>query len=216
MPTVDLLFPVHGGPFPRHHSYELFASVCRLTPGFHADTNVGVFRLRGLPAGDRIIPDGRTALRLRLPAERIPEALPLAGNTLSLDGAHLRIGTPRVWALEPAASLYAPLVLIKLAALDGEGVRPERFLDAAGAQLADMGIRAELSIPSVSGGPHRGEPRRRILHVKHHRLAGYAVLARGLSAEDSVHLQERGLGGKRRMGCGLFVPVGGEKEPDAS
>ena len=28
----------------------------------------------------------------------------------------------------------------------------------------------------------------------------------GLTAEESICLQERGLGGRRRMGCGLFVP----------
>jgi len=36
---------------------------------------------------------------------------------------------------------------------------------------------------------------------------GYAVRVSGLSDEDSLKLQERGLGGKRRMGCGVFVPT---------
>ncbi|MCA6558614.1 MAG: type I-MYXAN CRISPR-associated protein Cas6/Cmx6, partial [Pseudanabaena sp. M114S2SP2A07QC] len=29
----------------------------------------------------------------------------------------------------------------------------------------------------------------------------------GLSEEDSIKLQIFGLGGKRRMGCGVFVPM---------
>jgi hypothetical protein len=28
----------------------------------------------------------------------------------------------------------------------------------------------------------------------------------GLSAEDSLRLQEVGIGGRRHMGCGVFVP----------
>jgi len=29
-----------------------------------------------------------------------------------------------------------------------------------------------------------------------------------LSADDSIRLQEHGLGGRTRMGCGFFLPTG--------
>jgi len=32
------------------------------------------------------------------------------------------------------------------------------------------------------------------------------VLIEGLTAEESLTVQEHGLGGRRHMGCGLFVP----------
>ena len=36
---------------------------------------------------------------------------------------------------------------------------------------------------------------------------GYAVHIGGLNAAESLRLQEQGLGGRRKMGCGVFVPV---------
>jgi hypothetical protein len=33
-----------------------------------------------------------------------------------------------------------------------------------------------------------------------------------LTATESILLQEHGLGGRRHMGCGIFVPMRGEKE----
>jgi len=38
-------------------------------------------------------------------------------------------------------------------------------------------------------------------------VVGYAVVVRGLDPEGSLRLQERGLGGRRRFGCGLMVPA---------
>ncbi|MFM8300877.1 MAG: type I-MYXAN CRISPR-associated protein Cas6/Cmx6 [Microcystis aeruginosa] len=39
-------------------------------------------------------------------------------------------------------------------------------------------------------------------------MVGFALAIFDLSEEDSIKLQIHGLGGKRRMGCGVFVPLG--------
>jgi CRISPR/Cas system CSM-associated protein Csm4 (group 5 of RAMP superfamily) len=36
------------------------------------------------------------------------------------------------------------------------------------------------------------------------RILGYSVRVAELTLDESLILQERGLGGKRRMGCGVF------------
>jgi CRISPR-associated protein Cas6 len=36
-------------------------------------------------------------------------------------------------------------------------------------------------------------------------VVGYALRVNGLTEEGSIRLQEEGLGGRRRMGCGIFV-----------
>ena len=38
-------------------------------------------------------------------------------------------------------------------------------------------------------------------------MIGYALRVFGLTAEESIRLQEEGLGGRRRMGCGVFLPI---------
>ena len=45
-----------------------------------------------------------------------------------------------------------------------------------------------------------------MLRIKGKRVIGYALQVAGLTAEESVRLQELGLGGRTRMGCGFFVP----------
>jgi CRISPR-associated protein Cas6 len=46
---------------------------------------------------------------------------------------------------------------------------------------------------------------RRTVHVGDHEIVGYAVEATELTAEESVLVQETGVGGRRRFGCGVFV-----------
>jgi hypothetical protein len=33
------------------------------------------------------------------------------------------------------------------------------------------------------------------------------VIIEGLTAEESLTIQEKGIGGRRHMGCGVFVPL---------
>jgi CRISPR-associated endonuclease/helicase Cas3 len=139
----------------------------------------------------------------------LPLFLPLAGETLDVESHRVRIGTPRVEALVPASRVTSSLVLIKLARSIGQTVEPEGFLRAARRQLIVLGISAEPAIPLVRRGPHAGEPRRRVLRVKDQTHAGYSMVVEALTAEESVRLQEAGIGGRRLMGCGLFMPQRG-------
>ena len=45
------------------------------------------------------------------------------------------------------------------------------------------------------------------MDVKGYTVVGYSVRLSGLSEADSVLIQECGLGGKRKMGAGVFVPI---------
>ena len=45
------------------------------------------------------------------------------------------------------------------------------------------------------------------MNVSGYTVVGYSVGLSGLGEADSVLTQERGLGGKRKMGAGVFVPI---------
>src|SRR5262249_9177851 len=143
----------------------------------------------------------RSRLRLRLPAEAIPRLLALAGKSLDLAGHRIRLGVPQVRALVPGSSLAARLVTIK------GFTEPNPFLSAARRQLDALNVQAELRIPRIGQGPHTGKPRRHVLQIKDRRVVGYTLQVTHLTAEGSLRLQEHGLGGRRRMGCGFFAPV---------
>jgi CRISPR-associated protein Cas6 len=210
MTMIDLVFPVAGDAIPRDHGYPLYAALSQLLPALHGASEVGIFPIRGTPAGgDTLRTSRHSALRVRVAADRLPMLLPAAGSSVEIDGHRLRLGMPRVQALVPAATLGSRLVLIKLAHARERGVTPERFLESVRRQLDAIGVAGEAAVPLISGGPRSGEPRRRVLRVKDQTHAGYALIVRGLTAEESIRLQEIGLGGRRLMGCGLFGPVWG-------
>lgn len=210
MTTIDLVFPVTAAAIPRDHSYALHAALSRLLPALHGAREVGIFPIRGTPAGDGTLRISRhSALRVRVAADRMPMPLPAAGSSVEIDGNRVRLGVPQVRPLVPAATLASHLVLIKLAHAKERGVTPERFLESARKQLDALDVAGEAAIPLVSDGPHAGEPRRRVLRVKKQTHPGYALIVRGLTAEESIRVQEIGLGGRRLMGCGLFGPAWG-------
>lgn len=210
--VVDLEFPVRGETVPADHGFSLFGALCGVVPWLHADEAVGVHRIGGRLVGGRTLaltPASR--LRLRLPASRIADALPLAGQQLDLGGARLGVGVPTIQPLRPAPTLVSRLAVIK-------GFQaPEPFLEAARRQAEALGIEGRLALMgrakegSLEGATSRaaGEPIRRTLRIHDREIVGFALAATELTAEESLRLQEVGIGGRRRFGCGLFVPLRG-------
>ncbi len=207
---IDLCFPVQGEFIPTDHAYRLYGALSRLVPEFHRPDGelrfAAITGRRGPPGLIQLYAASR--LRVRLPAERIATVLPLAGKPLSLGEHRVRLGVPHVTALVPASTLQARLVTFK------NSLDPETLLKSARVQLQRLGIAATPEIPliqralAIVGQPNRaGEPRRVVLRIRERRIVGYALRVTGLSAQESILLQERGLGGRTRIGCGLFLPV---------
>jgi len=206
---VDLSFPLVGRTFPLDHGYSLYAALCRLLPHLHEHRTVGVHPIRGDAAGGGLLRMAeRSRLQVRTPAGLIPEFLALAGKVLEIDGHALRVGVPQVLALRLTTALAARLVTIK------GFTEPVPFLEAARRQLEALGVsrQAVVEIPLAPiGGARGGQPLRRVLRIKDRTVVGFAVRVLHLTAAESVTLQERGLGGRRHMGCGIFVPLGKQR-----
>jgi CRISPR-associated protein Cas6 len=204
MNFVDVIFPASGELLPADHSYTLYTALTRVVPEFHRDGFPLSFAwINGLPADKGMIRlFERSSLRCRVPAEHIATVLPLTGKTLQVAEHPVRLGIPRVAPLSASPSLMAKMATFK------HGMSPERFLAAAREKLRLLNIsdQAELGIPLIASRERQGEPRRRILRVKGRQVVGYSLLVTGLTAEESLRLQEAGLGGRRRMGCGFFLP----------
>lgn len=190
----------------RDHGHALYGALCRVVARLHEAEWLGVHPLGGKPLDAVTLALGaRTELRLRVPATHIAVLLPLAGARLDVLGQALSLGAPRVHALVPASSLDARMVAIKLTlaphrshtdlnrqTLDVSGFA-DRYTREITRQLKEIGIGKSFEL--------RG---RRSLTVGGRRVVGYSVRVIGLSADESLTLQEKGIGGKRRMGCGLF------------
>lgn len=211
MPLVQLHFPILGNTLPGSPGYDLYGALSRRLPRLHEpECSWQVSPVSGLPDGNGVmhLDPQRSRLRLRLPDDEIRDALPLAGKELDVAGHRIRLGVPQVRALEPASTLAAKLVVIKVH--EHPEPTPDDFLTAVRKKFANDGIQGEAAIPPVRAGPHAGKPRRGVLWIKGKRLVGYSVIVQGLSATESLTLLEIGLGGKRKMGCGWFGAVRGD------
>ena len=214
---MDILFCVTGTEVPTDHGYALFSALSRILETeedrwMHGNPHIGLHTIRGVrgPNGRRLIGD-KARLGLRLPSDLLPRSLKLAGKGLDLDGCKLRVGVSETRALIPAATLHCRVVTTK------NGDNPTHFDAEIARQLVTLDIHGQVFRVSQSARPSDDrlacaprtsrDPSRRIFRVKDKRIVGYSVLVTELTAEESIRLQERGLGGRRRMGCGVFVPV---------
>lgn len=207
--VVDLAFPVRGTLVPADHGYLLYSAIARQLPALHGDPTVGVHPIRGQFAGQRRIALTQDSeLILRLPATLLPEAIRLAGRQLAVGEERLRVGVPAVRSLSPASVLFSRLVTIK-------GFQEaDAFLEAVRRQLGDIGIAATPSLvdrryprPVEAGVGSRDRVLRRTVRIKEREIVGFALTVSDLGANDSLTLQAVGVGGRRRFGCGIFIPV---------
>lgn len=191
MVHVELRFPFTGSTLPSDHGYALYGAISRIIPEAHEADWLAIETLPGAARGDGITQlDPNAGLKIRLSQDRVPLLLKLAGKRLELDGHSIRLGAPQISLLQPSPAVYARIVTIK------GFTEPEPFLGAVCRKLDELGVKGE---PVV--GP------RRVLKVGTHKIIGFGLTIHELSDEGSLHLQERGIGGRRRMGCGFFSPI---------
>ena len=115
MSIIEVRFPVLGTSLPSDHGYALYAAVSRRAPAVHgAASPVRIGPVNGLPGGRGLLQlDGRSRLRLRLPAADVPMVLPLACARLEVAGHMIRLGVLEVAALTPVTTVQARLAFPK-------------------------------------------------------------------------------------------------------
>ena len=208
--ALDVLFRVIGTEVPADHGYALFGAISRILERdgdrwLHGNAAIGLHTIRGSPgAPGRYLIDERARLGLRLPADLAPRVLSLAGKSIELDGCRLRIGVPQTRALLPATTLHCRIATTR------NGHAPARFDAEIARQAAALDLHGRIfRVPLHAPDGAARDPSRRVVRIRDKLVVGYALLATELTAQESICLQEHGLGGRRRMGCGVFVPVRG-------
>lgn len=193
----DLVFPIQGRSLPADHNYGLYAALVHLSPAIREQSDLRILTIPGLSDGEgKIALSDFSCMRIRVPLTKLPLVYPFAGKRLTIGIHPIAIGSPTMYGLKPASSLKARIVVIK------GYMQVEEFLGAAQRQLDALEIKGELSIPLDPNG----QPNRKTIKVKTKTIVGFTVKVTGLSDENSLKLQQQGLGGKGHMGCGYFIP----------
>lgn len=186
--VIDLCFQVRGNYLPVDHGFALYGAISRVLPVIHADREVGLKLVRGRYVGHGLLDiSPASELVLRLPVSKVGRYLGLAGKKLEVSGHPLWVGVPSIRPLIAAVALYSPLVTTR------NGHDQQRFEKEIQSQLARLDFKGRLHIG-----------RRRTFQVHGKQVVGYEVLLMELTAPESIRVQEQGLGGRRKMGCGFF------------
>lgn len=187
---LDAVFPVEGQFLAREHALALHAALAARWPWLDQDAMTGIHAIK-LVAGASALAllSRRSRLLLRVRTERMPELLNLPTDfELDVAGQVLRLGPPHARPLQPHSTLYA----YKLAANSADEVS---FMQTVQQELADLGIGGERVCGKHACTLQDG--------VGSHT---FSMMLHALTPAHSLRLQEHGLGPKRLLGCGLFVP----------
>ncbi len=186
---VEAVFPMEGKTLPRDHSQALQHALADHLPWLRSDVGAGIHPLKLVSGPESLaLLSQRTRLILRVNANRLAELKALVGVQLDVAGHALRLGAVHLRALQPLATLYA----YRIAASSAD---ESAFMQAIEAELAALSIAGER----VCG-------KRQSMRVDGLEMTTFSMMLHGLVPEQSLRLQQHGLGPHRLLGCGLFVP----------
>lgn len=198
--VVDLYFAINCKTLPVDHAWALFAAINPILPWLEGDPIAGIHPLHVAESAhgwqrpedpDALLHlSRRTKLVLRVPSDRLEDARSLQGKTLQVDGHTMQVDEAEVQPLSRSTSLFARRVVID------ENEEEEIFLRRQIDALHSMGVRPKKVLPGLA------HP----LNTPEGPICGRLLSLEDLSLEESFHLQERGLGPGRHLGCGIFIP----------
>lgn len=196
-PFVELRFPVLGTYLPADHNYGLYAAFIHLIPELRQQKTVSILTIPGV--GDKqgkILLTDESRLRVRVPISQVSLVYKLAGKRICVGKHEIQIGIPQMANLRSAPKTRARIVTIK------NYQEPDSFLEAVKRQLTSLEIHGVPTIPV----DRDGQLMRKTIKIKQFTVVGFTVQVSDLREKDSVKLQQFGIGGKRHMGCGFFLP----------
>jgi CRISPR-associated protein Cas6 len=188
--AVDVAFALKGGTIPADHGWRLFRLLAGRLAWLEDETRAGVHPIRGSRSGSgaaELFVGGRGRLMLRLPEDRAEQSFALSGVRLDL-GDGIEIGAAQLRPLFAHGTLYSPFVAM---GADEESA----FQRALNEELQQAGIECKV----ICGKARRAQ-------ADGADIIGFSVMLHALSPEHSIRMQQAGLGGARRLGCGIFVP----------
>jgi CRISPR-associated protein Cas6 len=197
--VFDLVFRLRGSKLEIDHAFVL-AEALRSRLKVETFARIGVHGVRMAGSGngwnrpqqaDAEMPLSRRArLAIRLHRDDYAEVAGISDQTLRLGRQQLEIGESAVRKLSSMASLHARAIRCD------QGQSEPDFLAQVANDLQRLGIVVTRMICGRSGEIRSAEGS----------LFTRALLIADLKPEESVCLQQRGLGEAQRLGCGLFVP----------
>jgi len=187
--VIDIQFDLVGTSVPIDHGFLLFLELSRILPWIATEEMMGIHPIHGAATehGELML-NRRAKLMLRVPKERVDDVLNLTGHDIKLGANTLKIGQGKSKTLSMHTPLYAHCVTT--------GSTDETIFAADVIKLLDdMNITTRF----ICG-------RRQSLTTSEGVVYGYSLMLHDIPIEHAILIQQNGLGGNRKLGCGIFIP----------
>lgn len=200
--VVDVLFALDCKRLPVDHAHALSRAIAGVLPWFDEEPSIGLHTIHVAGSqngwerpehgtGIHLMVSRRTKLAIRVHRERLDHLIQgLRGLTLDVAGCPLTLGEGKPRPLSKETTLFSRFVVSQV--VDSE----ETFLARTAEELARLDIRIRKALCGKT----------RALAIPGGALQTRSLLLADLSPEESIRLQQRGLGPHRAMGCGIFIP----------
>lgn len=197
---VDVVYSIQCRALPVDHAYLLSRAIIEALPWFAEEEDAGLHTVHVAESGngwmrpdrkdDLLYLSRRTKLTLRLPKHRIADAGSLSGQTLDIAGNPMQVNALSVKPLSTITTLFSRYIVIR------DSMDEDLFLRDTLTLLNPMGVYPKKML---CGMEHDIVTPDRIIRAR-------SLMLAELSVEESVKLQQQGLGTDRKLGCGLFIP----------
>lgn len=202
--VVDLLFNIDCRELHVDHVHALSEALKQSLPWLAEDERVAVHALHVAGSqngwerpdpelGQKLQLSRRTKMVIRVPKDRVEQIQSdLEGVTLDVAGCAMTVGKAKVRPLSSQGTIFARHVVLE----EGEAEDEHRFLQRVAADLKSRGIRVRKALCGKTGH----------LDTPDGPIATRSLMLADLDPEESVQLQQEGLGPLRDKGCGIFLP----------
>lgn len=200
--VIDVMFPIRCRSLPVDHAHALSEAVLSAAPWIADEPQAAVHTIHVAgsqngwerPAHDseqRLLPSRRTKLGIRIPRDRLPALKQaLEGQTLEIADEALTIGAGKERQLSAEKTLFARYVVA------AEGESEDAFLHRIAAALRERGINVRKALCGKT----------LTLMTPDGPILTRSLMLAELTLDDSIALQQRGIGQHQAMGCGIFLP----------
>lgn len=199
--VVDLVFGLNCRCLPVNHIFALSQAVQTVLPWLADEPEAGLHSINVATSGNGWMrpedPNAllhlskRTRLELRVPTHRVKDAKALEGVRLDVAGNVLEIKKATERPLSTFTTLFA-----RSLATDVDIAGEEKVLEWIFSQLKSIDIKPRKM---MCGTEH-------FIETPEANIRTRSLMIAGLEVEESLSLQQKGLGPYRRLGCGLFIP----------
>tara|TARA_Y100000782_G_C10145460_1_gene249143 strand:+ start:595 stop:1263 length:669 start_codon:yes stop_codon:yes gene_type:complete len=195
---TDIAYMINCKTLPYDHAFKLSNQITMVLPWLNDNLQNGIHMLHGPHAGhgwerstdDTIFLSKRTRLILRIPKTHIDRAKKLEGVTLKISNDTLVVGKSYEKPFTETRDLFSKFVIVD------KGINEEQFLEKINNELQQNGVSLHKTICGKTN----------TLEINNKKKSTRSLMLPGLSKQQSILIQDKGLGEGRIFGCGLFVP----------